>query len=106
MAAVFADGSTNYKSGHLYQGVGANYFKSVVASELAASDLHYEPNLEKYAAGQYKVKAGPNKKDIEAFKELQDFTKFINDSTAGITSQSEWEKVLDVDGLIRVYVSL
>lgn len=105
-AAVFAGGDSNYESGHLYQGIGTNFLKHKDATEIATSDLHYEPDLEKYALGQYNVKAGPNRKKIEAFEELQKFTKFINESLMGETTQEEWEKQLHIEGFLRVYVFL
>jgi hypothetical protein len=78
----------------LYQGVG---FAGPFGKELVLSDLHYEgTNITRYGLGQYKIKAGPSKKSVDSFKDLQEFMKFINDSTTEITSESAWEKRLDI----------
>ncbi|KAG2237296.1 hypothetical protein INT48_009029 [Thamnidium elegans] len=98
-AAEFADGEKGYKSGYLYQGIGLALTSS---GEVRASDLRYEGiDMASYRAGQYKIKAGKHKKRINAYQDLQEFTKFINESSVSTTPESEWEKKLDVDGFLR-----
>lgn len=97
-AATFANGEENYESGSLYQGIGfafADY-------EIFVSDLRYEgTNLSRYANTQYKIKAGPDRKTVDGFANLQQFTKFLNESTLAHTSTDEWESQLHVDGFLR-----
>lgn len=98
-AAVFANGDSNYESGHMYQGYGTR-----VTRELGPiiSDLHYEgTDINRYNVGQYKIKVGPKKKSIKSYEGLQEFTKFVTESSTKTTPESEWEKVLDVDGFLR-----
>ncbi|GAA5798491.1 hypothetical protein HPULCUR_003895 [Helicostylum pulchrum] len=98
-AAEFADGKNGYKAGYLYQGTG---FNVTSAGVFKSSDLRYEGiNMANYNGGQYKIKAGKHKKRINAYQDLQEFTKFINESSVSTTSESEWEKKLDVDGFLR-----
>lgn len=100
-AATFAEGDTSYVSGSLYQGTGYMY----ADNEFFISDLRYEgSNITRYNNGQYKVKAGPNKKSVEAYTNLQEFTKFINESLVEKTPTDEWESRLNVDGFLRAYV--
>ncbi len=98
-AAVFANGDTDYKSGHMYQGYGT---RGISKTELVISDLRYEgEDVNRYNFGQYKVKIGPKNKNVESYKGLQEITKFIKESTVQTTTESEWEKVLDMDGILR-----
>ncbi|KAI9274035.1 coth protein-domain-containing protein [Helicostylum pulchrum] len=98
-AAEFADGEKGYKAGYLYQGIG---FSVTNAGVLKISDLRYEGiDMANYRVGQYKIKAGKHKKRINAYQDLQEFTKFINESSVSTTPESEWEKKLDVDGFLR-----
>ncbi|GAA5808628.1 hypothetical protein MFLAVUS_002020 [Mucor flavus] len=98
-AAEFADGEKGYKAGYLYQGVGFGLLSSGV---FKISDLNYEGiDMANYRVGQYKIKAGKHKKRINAYQDLQEFTKFINESSVSTTPESEWENRLDVDGFIR-----
>lgn len=96
-AAVFGNGDTDYESGHMYQGYGIHSSKK---NGDGVSDLGYNEDLGYYNRLQYKVKTGPNKKLVESFDELQEFTKFIYDSTAQ-TSLSKWDQVIDVEGFLR-----
>ncbi|KAI9480423.1 MAG: coth protein-domain-containing protein [Benjaminiella poitrasii] len=97
---VFADGKEDYTSGHLYQGTG--FSLQNITTPVAISDLRYEgDNLTAYSLGQYKVKAGPSRKTLDAYKDLQKFTKFINESTVRTMPEYEWEKKLDVDNFLR-----
>ncbi|KAG2237294.1 hypothetical protein INT48_009027 [Thamnidium elegans] len=98
-AAEFADGDKGYEAGYLYQGIG---FTLDDSKGFKISDLRYEGiNMANYSVGQYKIKAGINKKRINAYQDLQEFTKFIDESSVSTTPESEWEKKLDVDGFIR-----
>ncbi|GAA5798493.1 hypothetical protein HPULCUR_003897 [Helicostylum pulchrum] len=98
-AAEFADGEKGYKAGYLYQGIG---FSLTSAGVFKVSDLRYEGiDMANYRFGQYKIKAGKHKKRINAYQDLQEFTKFINESSVSTTPESEWEKKLDVDGFLR-----
>lgn len=98
-AAEFSDGEKGYKAGYLYQGIGFTIHGSGV---FKISDLYYEGvDMANYRVGQYKIKAGEHKKRINAYQDLQEFTKFINESSVSATSESEWENRLDVDGFIR-----
>ncbi|KAI8090406.1 coth protein-domain-containing protein [Thamnidium elegans] len=98
-ATEFADGKKGYKSGYLYQGVG---YAQLSSGGFKISDLRYEGiDMANYRAGQYKIKAGKHKKRINAYQDLQEFTKFIDESSVSTTPESEWEKKLDVDGFIR-----
>ncbi|KAI8090410.1 coth protein-domain-containing protein [Thamnidium elegans] len=100
VAAEFAHGENGYKSGYLYQGIGLALTSS---REAKLSDLRYEGiDMASYRAGQYKIKAGKHKKRINAYQDLQEFTKFINESSVSTTPESEWEKKLDIDGFLRV----
>lgn len=97
VASEFAGGSKGYTSGYLYQGQAA----AENATLPVLSDLEYYPNISYYNAGQYKIKAGPSKKNDVDYADLQKFTKFINDSSANTTTE-EWEKVFDTTSFIRV----
>ncbi|CEP09735.1 hypothetical protein [Parasitella parasitica] len=98
LANEFANGDKKYKSGYLYQGQTF----SMTQTEFYPSDLgFYGNNLTLYSLGQYKIKAGA--KDDAApkdYKELRDFSKFINETTDA-TSVDEWNAKLETDGFIR-----
>jgi spore coat protein CotH len=97
LASEFADGDKGYKSGELYQGILASFTQT----EFVISDLGYMgENVTKYSLGQYKMKAGENKKKEEGFVALKDFTKFVNGTTKD-TSVDEWEKHIDTKAFLR-----
>jgi hypothetical protein len=99
LSATFANGQDNYESGYLYQGIS---FNSEARERIRLSDLRYEgTDVSLYDVGQYQIKAGPSKKKASSYKDLQEFTKFINQSTTKNTSENEWEKKLDVEGFLR-----
>ncbi|GAA5798492.1 hypothetical protein HPULCUR_003896 [Helicostylum pulchrum] len=99
VAAEFADGEKDYGAGYLYQGTGLSQLGS---RAYTISDLSYEGvDIENYNGGQYKIKAGKHKKRISSYEYLQEFIKFINETSVSTTSESEWEKKLDVDGFLR-----
>ncbi|CAO3612314.1 unnamed protein product [Mucor fragilis] len=99
LANTFANGSTSYKNGYLYQGV---FMTPESAAQGHISDLSYIDNLTAYGDGQYKIKQEASKGDKINWKPLQEFTKFI--STAP-TNQSDavatWKKHLDTDSFLR-----
>ncbi|KAG1062439.1 hypothetical protein G6F42_027426 [Rhizopus arrhizus] len=66
------------------------------------SDLsYYGENTTLYSLGQYKIKAGTDKDETpDDFKDLQEFTKFINGTTSNTTVE-EWEKHLDTEVFTR-----
>ena len=98
-AAVFGHGESDYVSGYLYEGISIG---TSIPNKPVASDLRYEgTDINFYNGGQYKIKAGPDKKEASAYKGLQEFTQFVNASTVEKTSPSEWEKRLDVSGFLR-----
>ncbi|GAN11375.1 hypothetical protein MAM1_0566c10934 [Mucor ambiguus] len=93
----FAAGDKKYKSGYLYQGQAM----SMTQTQLLVSDLsYYGDNTTLYSLGQYKIKAGTKNEKPKNFKELRDFTKFINETT-NATSVKEWNKKLETDGFTR-----
>lgn len=96
VASEFAGGSKDYTSGYLYQGQAA----AENATLPVLSDLEYYPNISYYNAGQYKIKAGPSKKNDVDYADLQKFTKFIADSSTNTTTE-EWEKVFDTTSFMR-----
>ncbi|KAG1059408.1 hypothetical protein G6F42_028329 [Rhizopus arrhizus] len=99
LANTFANGSTSYKNGYLYQGV---FMTPQSAAQGHISDLSYYSNLSAYGDGQYKIKQEASKGDKVNWEPLQEFTKFI--STAP-TNQSDavatWNKHLDTDSFLR-----
>ncbi|EPB83655.1 hypothetical protein HMPREF1544_09571 [Mucor circinelloides 1006PhL] len=97
-ANVFGGGDANYKSGYLYQGQIAGPNQTVpVFSDLS----YYGENTTLYSLGQYKIKAGTDKDETpDDFKDLQEFTKFINGTTSNTTVE-EWEKHLDTEVFTR-----
>ncbi|KAI8636405.1 coth protein-domain-containing protein [Parasitella parasitica] len=97
-ANVFAGGDISYKPGYLYQGQLASENQTVpVFSDLS----YYGENTTLYSLGQYKIKAGTEKDETpDDFKELQEFTQFIN-STSSDTTVEEWEKHLDTEIFTR-----
>ncbi|KAI8090412.1 coth protein-domain-containing protein [Thamnidium elegans] len=96
VASQFAGGDKNYASGYLYQGVTAGDNPTIPV----ISNLDYYTNLSYYNAGEYKIKAGPSKKNDEDYTRLQSFTKFIQDANAETTIE-EWGQQLDTDGFLR-----
>lgn len=88
LSNVFADGSSSYKNGYLYQG---------------ASDLSYMTNSTAYANGQYKIKkeaSGGSKDDYDPLIEL---TKFIAEApTNGTDVVEKWNEKIDVDSVLRL----
>ncbi|KAF1796993.1 coth protein-domain-containing protein [Mucor lusitanicus] len=97
-ANVFGGGDANYKSGYLYQGQIAAPNQTVpVFSDLS----YYGENTTLYSLGQYKIKAGTDKDETaDDFKDLQEFTKYINSTTSN-TTVDEWEKHLDTEVFTR-----
>lgn len=96
VASQFAGGDKNYESGYLYQGVTAGDNQTLPVM----SNLDYHSNLSYYNAGEYKIKAGPSKKNDEDYTRLQNFTQFIQDANAETTVE-EWKQQLDTDGFLR-----
>ncbi|KAI8635953.1 coth protein-domain-containing protein [Parasitella parasitica] len=98
LANEFANGDENYKSGYLYQGQAF----SLTQTEFYGSDLsYYGNNMTLYSLGQYKIKAGTKSDAVpDDYKELRDFTKFVNETTSA-TSVEEWNRKLETDGFIR-----
>ncbi|KAI8881326.1 coth-domain-containing protein [Backusella circina FSU 941] len=97
LASEFANGDENYKSGELYQGILASFTQT----EFVISDFGYMgENITKYNMGQYKMKAGEDKKEEKGFVALKDFTKFVNGTTKD-TSVDEWEKHIDTKAFLR-----
>lgn len=98
LANEFADGDKDYKSGYLYQGQAM----SMTQTQFLVSDLsYYGDNTTLYNLGQYKIKAGTKKDEKpKDYKELLEFTKFINETTND-TSVKEWNKKLETDGFTR-----
>lgn len=99
LANTFANGSSSYKNGYLYQGV---FMTPQSAAQGHISDLSYMSNLTAYGDGQYKIKQEASKGDKVNWEPLQEFTEFI--STAP-TNQSDavatWRKHLDTDSFLR-----
>lgn len=99
LANTFANGSTSYKNGYLYQGA---FTTPQSAAQGQISDLSYIDNITAYGDGQYKIKQEAAKGDKVDWKPLQEFTKFI--STAP-TNQSDavttWKEHLDTDSFLR-----
>ncbi|KAG2210682.1 hypothetical protein INT46_008065 [Mucor plumbeus] len=99
LANTFANGSTSYKNGYLYQGTFSTPQSSAQGH---VSDLSYIDNITAYEDGQYEIKQAASKGDKVDWKPLQDFTKFV--STAP-TNQSDavttWKKHLDTDSFLR-----
>lgn len=95
LANVFANGSTDYKNGILYQGL---YASAASNAQNLTSDLSYYDNSTLYELGQYKIKQKPAK-GKENYKNLQKFTKFIQE--APTNSTEEWKKHLDTDAFLR-----
>ncbi|KAI7904955.1 coth protein-domain-containing protein [Cokeromyces recurvatus] len=100
VAVTFGNGSANYISGFMYQGTG---FAIDSNNEVFISDLRYEgTNLTKYIIGQYKVKTAPfSRKDLIVYEGLQNFTKFVNESTVLNRTLAEWENLLNVDNFLK-----
>jgi hypothetical protein len=93
----FADGDKQYQPGELYQGDMTDLKKD---TGLVANLAYYE-DLADYNMKQYSAQAGKNKKNKpQVFEALQDFTKFINESTKD-TSIEEWEEHLDIESFLR-----
>jgi hypothetical protein len=102
LANEFANGDKDYDSGNLYQGAAAN-LEGIGSKEFAFSDLRYYENVTLYSLGEYKVKAGPAKDEKgpeKIYGELQDFTKFIQE-TNNQTTVSQWEQRINTEGFIR-----
>jgi spore coat protein CotH len=99
LANTFANGSTSYKNGYLYQGIFSTPQSSAQGH---VSDLSYIDNITAYEDGQYEIKQAASKGNKVDWKPLQDFTKFV--STAP-TNQSDavttWKKHLDTDSFLR-----
>lgn len=99
LANTFANGSTSYKNGYLYQGT---FTTPQSAAQGQISDLSYIDNITAYGDGQYKIKQEAAKGDKVDWKPLQEFTKFV--STAP-TNQSDavttWKEHLDTDSFLR-----
>lgn len=95
---MFGGGDASYKSGYLYQGQVAVPNQTVpVFSDLS----YYGENTTLYSIGQYKIKAGTDEDEtIDDFKDLQEFTKYINSTTSN-TTVDEWEKHLDTEIFTR-----
>lgn len=93
---VFANGSTDYKNGILYQGLYASPDSNALN---LTSDLSYYDNSTLYELGQYKIKEDPAKGKSN-YKDLKKFTKFIDQASANTTSE-EWKKKLDTDAFLR-----
>lgn len=99
LANEFAKGDSTYESGNLYQGsaIGQDGNTTVF------SDLSYFENTTLYSLGEYQVKAGPaksEKKPEKVYKELQEFTKFIHETSEN-TTVGEWEKRINTEGFVR-----
>lgn len=99
LANEFADGDDDYESGNLYQGNAASFDSQT----LVFSDLRYYDNVTLYSLGEYKIKAGPGKhkkKPEKMYGELQDFTKFIQETNEN-TTVSQWEQRINTEGFVR-----
>ncbi|CAO3627743.1 unnamed protein product [Mucor hiemalis] len=100
IANSFANGSTSYKQGNLYQGV----FQSPASGRLNhTSDLSYYNNVTAYADGQYKVKADATKgKKSPDYEPLMKFTKFIETAPTNTSDAVDvWNSKLDTDSFLR-----
>lgn len=101
IANSFANGSTSYEQGNLYQGV----FQSPASSRLNhTSDLSYYNNITAYADGQYKIKADATKgkKKSPDYEPLMKFTKFIETAPTNTSDAvNVWKSKLDTDAFLR-----
>ncbi|EIE79697.1 hypothetical protein RO3G_04402 [Rhizopus delemar RA 99-880] len=97
LANEFANGDKSYESGYLYQGVLVGNNQS---EWRFISDLSYRENITTYALGEYKIKAGPSKDEVQAYAALQDFTKFVYEAS-NTTTINDWEKHIDTEGFLR-----
>lgn len=93
----FAGNIKNYRVGRLYQGQG--FFKQGLA--FAVSDLAYEEDIAKYAVGQYDVEEPSEGVTLKDLVPLQDFTRFIRDSSVETTPIEAWEQKMNMESFIR-----
>ncbi|RCH96627.1 hypothetical protein CU097_009932 [Rhizopus azygosporus] len=96
----FAGNIKNYRVGRLYQGQG--FFKQGLA--FAVSDLAYEEDITKYAVGQYDVEEPSEGVTLKDLVPLQDFTRFIRDSSVETTPIEVWEQKMNMESFIRAMV--
>lgn len=100
IANSFANGSTSYEQGNLYQGV----FQSPASGRLNhTSDLSYYNNITAYADGQYKIKAdATDAKKTPDYGPLMKFTKFIETAPTNTSDAVDvWKSKLDTDSFLR-----
>ncbi|RCH94288.1 hypothetical protein CU097_005599 [Rhizopus azygosporus] len=88
LANVFANGSSSYENGYLYQGV-------FQGSKQYEADLFYIDNITAYSDGEYKVKQKASNGESDNYEPLMEFTKFIANAS------SEWNSKLVIDSFLR-----
>ncbi|CAO3671736.1 unnamed protein product [Rhizopus stolonifer] len=94
LSNVFANGSSSYDNGYLYQALSG--------SGNATSDLSYHKNSTIYTEGQYKVKVKASGGKKNNYDPLIEFTKFIADApTNGTDAVEKWNEKLDIDSFLR-----
>ncbi|ORE02219.1 coth-domain-containing protein [Rhizopus microsporus var. microsporus] len=99
LANVFANGSSSYKNGYLYQGVFATPESS---AQNHTSDLSYINNITAYGDGQYKIKEEASKGKKEDWEPLMKFTEFVAKApTNSSDAVHKWNKELDTDSFLR-----
>ncbi|CEI86970.1 hypothetical protein RMCBS344292_01392 [Rhizopus microsporus] len=95
LANVFANGSSSYVNGYLYQGV-------FQGSKQYEADLSYIDNITAYSDGEYKIKQKASNRESDNYEPLMEFTKFIaNAPNNGINASSVWNSKLVVDSFLR-----
>ncbi|KAG1474173.1 hypothetical protein G6F56_000505 [Rhizopus delemar] len=96
LSNVFADGSSSYKNGYLYQGLSG--------SGNLTSDLSYMTNSTAYANGQYKIKKEASGGSKDNYDPLIELTKFIAEApTNGTDVVEKWNEKIDVDSVLRFF---
>lgn len=97
LANVFANGSSSYDNGYLYQGV----FQGS-SNQSLTSDLSYYENVTLYADGEYKMRQKATGGSKTNFEPLQAFTKFIDEAPTNTSDAvSTWKVELDTDSYLR-----
>ncbi|KAI9482872.1 MAG: coth protein-domain-containing protein [Benjaminiella poitrasii] len=100
LANTFANGSSKYKNGNLYQGV---YATPLSIYNNHTSDLSYlGNNLTSYGEGQYKIKQEAAKSKDRGWRPLRDLTKFIATAPTNETDAvARWNARINTDSVLR-----